>query len=160
MKRTGIIVFIFIALLFSGCATLPTPTQMREEVANFKLPKLPEDGKALVYIVRPSYLGTAVWFRVFIDDKEEESEMGYTRGGQYIYFNLEPGDHQILSGSENWAQLNLTASSGDIVFIKQEPNMGFFVARNSLIPIQDYEGRYYVKNLTLGNIIKLDKQQN
>jgi|GEM_PF-4341455 len=43
--------------LFSGCASLPSPDKMRSETAEFQLPKLPEAGKAIVYIVRPSSLG-------------------------------------------------------------------------------------------------------
>jgi len=157
MKTTVIIIIISVALFFAGCATLPPPAQMKEEVEDFELPKLPEDGKAIVYIVRPSSLGTLVDFSVFLDDKEPESKMGYTRGRQYIYFNLEPGEHQILSKAENWAEANITVALGDIIFIQQEPNMGFVVARNSLFEIQDYVGKYHVKNCTLGTIINLDK---
>ena len=157
MKTTVIVLVVLVALFFTACATLPPPAQMREEVADFELPQLPEDGKAIVYIIRPSRVGLVVGFRVFIDDKKPESEMGYTIGGQYIYFNLEPGDHQILSKAENWAEINLTAAPGDIIFIQQDPSMGIIAARNSLFKIQDYEGKYYVKNLALGIIIKLDK---
>jgi len=157
MKTVMKIMVIFIALLFAGCATLPSPAQMREEVVDFKLPKLPKDGKAIVYIVRPSSVGGLIRFNVFVDDKEPESEMGYTRGNQYIYFNLEPGEHQILSKAENWAETILTAASGDIIFIQQEASMGILIARNSLFKLQDYEGKYHVKHLTLGTIIKVDK---
>lgn len=135
MKTVMKIMIISVVLFFAGCAALPPPAQMREEVVDFKLPKLPEDGKAIVYIVRPSSLGGIIRFNVFVDDKEPESEMGYTRGSQYIYFNLEPGEHQVLSKAENWAVTNLTAASGDIIFIQQEPSMGFLMARNSLFKL-------------------------
>lgn len=130
---------------------------MKEEIVDFQLPKSPEDGKAMVYVVRPAGQGGMIRFNVFVDDKEPESEMGYTRGGQFIYFNLEPGDHLILSKAENWAEINLTAKSGEISFIKQEPSMGFVMARNSLVSIEEYEGKYHVKKLQPGEIIKLDK---
>ncbi len=157
MKTAMKIMIISVILLFAGCATLPPPAQMRAEVVDFKLPKLPEDGKAIVYVVRPSSVGGLIRFNVFVDDKEAESEMGYTRGSQYIYFNLEPGEHQILSKAENWAEINLTAASGDIIFIQQEASMGILMARNSIFKLQDYEGKYHVKHLTLGTIIKIDK---
>jgi hypothetical protein len=157
MKLLLIGMSICSALIFSGCATLPPPADMRAEVADFELPKLPEEGKAIVYIVRPSPLGPIIRFNVFVDNKEPDSEMGYTRGSQYIYFNLTPGDHQILSKAENWAATDVTADPGDIIFIQQVTTMGFFMARNSINKIQDYEGKYHVKHLQLVTIIKADK---
>jgi hypothetical protein len=157
-NRTSKLVFILcIFLVLFGCATLPRPEEMKAAVADYQLPKLPEKGKAIVYIVRPSSLGMVIRFNVFIDDKEDKSEMGYTRGAQYIYFNLLPGDHQILSKAENWAEVNVSAKEGDIIFIQQEPAMGIIMARNSVFKLQDYEGKYHVKNLDVGTIIKTDK---
>jgi len=150
-------VLVFVFSLLYGCATLPRPDEMKAAIATYQLPKLPEEGKAIVYVVRPSSLGTVIRFNVFIDNQEPESEMGYTRGAQYIYFNLTPGDHQILSKAENWAETNVSAKAGDIIFIQQEPSMGIVMARNSIVKIQDYEGKYHVKNLTLGTIIKSNR---
>jgi hypothetical protein len=144
-------------LLFTGCATLPTPAEMKTAIATYQLPKLPEAGKAIVYVVRPEFFGKAVRFNVFVDNQEPESEMGYTRGQQYIYFNLIPGNHQILSKAENWAEINVTAKAGDIIFIQQDPSMGIIMARNTIFKLQDYEGKYHVKNLELGTIIKADR---
>jgi hypothetical protein len=150
-------ILVLAMFVFFGCATLPRPEEMKAEVATYQLPKLPEEGKAIVYVVRPSSLGTLIRFNVFIDNQEPESEMGYTRGAQYIYFNLAPGDHQILSKAENWAEANVSAKAGDIIFIQQEPSMGIIMARNSIFKLQDYEGKYHVKHLSLGTIIKTDK---
>ncbi|AOT10256.1 hypothetical protein S4054249_12905 [Pseudoalteromonas luteoviolacea] len=140
----------------TGCASLPPPEQMRAEVENYTVPQLPEEGKAMVYVVRPSSLGGLIRFNVFVNDKETESEMGYTRASQYIYFNVEPGEHQILSKAENWAEANISVKAGDIIFLQQEPSMGVLMARNSLFKLQDYEGKYHVKTLSLGTIIKTE----
>jgi hypothetical protein len=96
--------------LFTGCASLPSPEAMKAEVAGFQLPKLPEPGKAIVYVVRPSALGGLVRFNVFLNDQEANSEMGFTRGSQYIYFNVPPGDHKIYSKAENWAEALVSES--------------------------------------------------
>lgn len=61
-------------------------------------------------MVRPSGLGGLIRFNVFVDNQEAESEMGYPRSSQYIYFNLEPSDYQILSKAENWPETNITNS--------------------------------------------------
>ncbi len=141
----------------SGCATPPTPDAMKQAVATFELPKKPEDGKALVYVVRPSGLGGLVRFNVFVDDQQAASEVGYTRGSQYIYFSVTPGNHKIYSKAENWADADISVQAGDIVYIKQEPSMGFIMARNTITKIADYEGKYDVKTLQLGTIKKSEK---
>lgn len=46
--------------------------------------------------MRPSSLGGLIRFNAFLNDQEENSEMGYARGSQYIYFSVPPGDHGTL----------------------------------------------------------------
>lgn len=101
--------------ILPGCASLPSPEAMKAETAMFQLPKLPESGKAMVYVVRPSGVGGLVRFNVFVDDQEATSEMGFTRGSQYIYFSVAPGQHRIYSKAENWADINVDAKAGYLV---------------------------------------------
>jgi hypothetical protein len=160
MKIKTSISALMLAAIFavlSGCASLPTPEVMKAETASFQLPKLPEPGKAIVYVVRPSGVGGLVRFNVFVDDQEAASEMGHTRASQYIYFNVTPGTHKIFSKAENWADTQITANGGDIIYIQQEPSMGVIMARNSVSKIDDVQGKYQVKQLQVGTIIKADK---
>ena len=144
-------------VLFTGCANLPSPEVMKAETAGFQLPKLPAAGKAMVYVVRPSVLGGLARFNVFVDDQEAASEMGFTRASQYIYFQLTPGEHKIYSKAENWAETQVSVKAGDIVFIQQDTSMGVIMARNAIARIEELQGKYHVKTLTVGNIIKNDK---
>jgi len=146
-----------VLVLATGCASLPSPEAMKAETASFQLPKLPDAGKAIVYVVRPSGLGGLIRFNVFVDDQEAPSEMGYTRASQYIYFQVAPGEHKIYSKAENWAELQLSAKAGDIFFIQQEPTMGIIMARNSLSKLEEVPGKYHVKTLTVGTLIKTEK---
>jgi hypothetical protein len=141
----------------SGCASLPSPEVMKAETAGYQLPKLPEAGNAMVYVVRPSALGTLIRFNVFLDNQEAPSEIGYTRGSQYIYFTVPEGKHKIYSKAENWAEIEIDAKAGDIFFIEQEPSMGLIMARNSLLKISDLPGKYHVKTLTVGTLLKAEK---
>ncbi|TAM33684.1 MAG: DUF2846 domain-containing protein [Burkholderiaceae bacterium] len=143
--------------VLTGCASLPSPEVMKAETASYQLPKLPEPGKAIVYVVRPSGLGGLIRFNVFVDDQEAPSEMGYTRSSQYIYFNLSPGEHKIYSKAENWAETLVSAKANDIIYIQQEPTVGFIMARNNIFKLEDYQGKYQVKTLALGTVIKTDK---
>lgn len=147
---------LLVLLIMGGCVSLPSPEEMKADVANYRLPILPPDGKAIVYVVRPSSLGALIRFNVFVDSKDPAAEMGYTRGAQYIYFNLQPGTHKILSKAENWAESEVNVRAGDIIFIEQIPNMGFLMARNTLIKIEPYKGKYHVKRIKLGTIKKTD----
>jgi hypothetical protein len=158
MKRLiGAALLAVAVAFFSGCASLPSPEVMMAETANFQLPKLPEPDKALVYVVRPSPIAGLIRFNVFVGDQEAQSEMGYTRSSEYIYFNVQPGQHKIFSKAENWAEAMVSVKAGEIVFIQQEPAMGIVMARNSLFRLEDYQGKYHVKTLTLGTILKTAK---
>ncbi|MBI5454519.1 MAG: hypothetical protein HY956_07835 [Deltaproteobacteria bacterium] len=158
MKSMFRILLFSVLLIFTGCATLPSPSEIKSDINGFELPKLPEKGKAMVYVVRPSNLGFIIRFNVFIDKEESASEIGYTRGGQYIFFDLAPGEHQILSKAENLAVFEVNAKEGDIIFVQQEPQMGLIMAGNSLFKIQDYEGKYHVKHLEMGTIYKSEQK--
>jgi hypothetical protein len=158
VRMAGMLLAACVLGLASGCASLPAPEMMQKEVDGYQLPKLPEKGKALVYVVRPGGWGAAVRFNVFVDDKEKTSEMGYNFSSQYIYFNLMPGRHKILSNAENWAEIEVEARAGDIIFIQQEVRFGVVISRNNLIKIEEQsQGKYRVKTLELGTIIRQDR---
>ena len=147
----------FASFIIFGCASLPNPDQMKAEVATYQLPKLPQDGKAIVYVVFQESWYKGIRFDVFLDNQEPESGIGYNMGGQYIYFDLTPGEHKILSKAENWAEMNVSVKAGDIIFIRQEPYTGILNAKNKLLTLEDYEGKYFVKTLSTGIIFN---QQN
>jgi len=142
MKFLKITSIILALAVFSGCASLPKPEEMKTDIVGYELPELPEAGKAIVYVVRPSSVGSLIRFNVFVDDEEASSEMGFTRGSEYIYFNLMPGSHRILSKAENWAEATVTDNEGDIIFIQQDAEMGLIMARNSIFQLPDYQGKY------------------
>ncbi len=151
--KTLFVVLIFLSL--TNCASVSLD-QMREETKNFKLPKLPDKDSAIVYVVRPSNVGTIVRFNVFLDSKDDFSEMGYNRGGQYIYFKVKPGKHEIFSKAENWAKISIDAKANNSYFIKQVPELGFIMARNSLKVIDEDSGKYYVKESNFGAIKRFE----
>lgn len=156
-RRLALVSIAAASIGLVGCASLPSPEAMKAEIAGFQLPKQPEPGQAMVYVVRPSSMGTLVRFNVFLDDKEAASEMGYTRGSQYIYFSVQPGDRRIYSKAENWAEQLVNVKAGDVIFIQQDVQMGVIMARNSLMTLDPVTGAYQVKKNELGTIIKTKK---
>ena len=105
---------------------------MQTELANYPLPKPAVADKGLVYVIRPSNVGMAVRFNVFLDNKEPASQMGYNRRNQYIYFYVALGQHVISSKAENWSDLTVSVKAGQIVYLKQEVDMGSVMSRNTL----------------------------
>ena len=61
--------------------------------------------------------------------------------------------------AENWADMPIDVKAGEVVYLKQEVEMGFAVARNSLKALSEVEGRYLVKDASLGTIAK-EKQMS
>src|SRR3569623_182567 len=95
-KRRALAALVGAAALTAlvGCASLPSPEVMKAETASFQLPKLPEAGKAMVYVVRPALLGWLIRFNVFVDDQEATSKMGNTQNKQYIYKKKTTKEHK------------------------------------------------------------------
>lgn len=152
IKRTGILLLVLAGL--SGCISAPPPSdEMKAEAASYRLPILPEEGKAIVYVIFAEPHLAQIQFGVFLDGKGPESAVGYNRGGQYIYFSLPPGEHTVLSKAENWAEMRVSAKAGDVLFLRQVFKMGWTDAQNQLAMLTDLEGKYYVKTLTAGTIV-------
>ena len=153
MKQLHRIIFITITLLASfSCTTLPTLDEMKSEVTNFEIPKKPSKDKAMVYIVRHSLSGSIIKFDVFVDGKEDKDHMGYTRGDQYIYFEVSPGKHTIYSEAETFAEKEIELKAGEIIYINQEVKPGIIMARNNLKEVPETVAKYYIKNGELGGL--------
>lgn len=136
----------------SAAPVAAAPATQPANAADALLPKLPEPGKAIVYVLRPSSQAMLIRFNVFVDDQKDSSEVGYTRSGQYIYFNLQPGQHKIYSKAEEWAETTLSVREGDIVFLRQEPAQGAYSSVNTIDRVPDDEGRTQLKHLSLGTL--------
>ncbi len=153
-------VIVILLTLFSGCAFKSLSIdEMKKEIGNYELPQKASSGKAIVYIIRPSILGGFVKFNIFLDSKEDSAEIGYTKAKQYIYFDITPGKHIIYSKAENWALKEIDAKENDTIFIYQDPVMGVFYARNELFIVDNIEGTYLLKGLSLGTILNKDKEE-
>lgn len=144
-----------IAFLLSGCAaTHPSAPITSVTAADHQLPHVLSQGKAVVYVLfEEAYYGE-VEFEVFLDDQRPESRMGSNKGGQYIAFELSPGEHKILSKGETWAEVTVTAKAGEAIFIRQEMYFGFLAPRVRMLGLHGSEGANLVKVLKQGLVAK------
>ena len=89
---------------------------------------IPQADQALVYVLRPSSLGTIVKMDVYTDG----TYWGSTHGKRYLFAYLKPGPHQFESRAENKAQLDLVLEGGKTYYLEQQVKMGLLKARNKL----------------------------
>ena len=97
----------------------------------------PDPGKALVYVLRPAWVGLAIQTKVAVDGRW----VGANKARNYFYVTLDPGVHTFCSKSENRSSLALRLEEGKTYFLEQKISMGALKARNKLILLDDAEGR-------------------
>jgi hypothetical protein len=124
--KTAIIIIFLSACSSTSKVATTTPEPETKAVA------LPE-GKALVYIVRPKFMGSVINFKVTINGKY----IGFTKGKSYIYSIVDPGKVNILSEAENTEELQLVTEANKKYYIEQIPQMGIIKARNKMEVITD-----------------------
>ncbi|MBU0764394.1 MAG: DUF2846 domain-containing protein [Bacteroidetes bacterium] len=95
------------------------------------------EGKAKVYVLRPSRLGFAMGVKVFCNDKL----IGKTKGGKFLEWELDPGTYTILSKAENAATIELNVEAGKEYFLKQIIFPGFWRARNKIEVVEEAQAR-------------------
>lgn len=93
-----------------------------------------------IYLIRPSVFGGAVPMKV----SDEGKEIGQTYGKSYLSWEREPGNHIIQGQAENKEEISLFVKQGQRVYVKQGVEMGIFMARNSLTPIDEETALEYL----------------
>jgi len=93
--------------------------------------------KALVYIVRPAFVGFAIKSFFFCDDEP----LGINKGQSYFFAHVPPGKHVFWSKSENVDALELAVEAGKTYYIQQHVQMGGFRARTKLEVLDEAKGK-------------------
>ncbi len=133
----------------------PTPpASAKRAIEETELPAQAKVGYTLIYVMRPSDEATLIKFNVFLDKQDADAEMGYTQAAQYIYFYVKPGQRRIWSKAENWADLVVSARPGEIVFLRQNPEVGYVISRNSLRKVDQKQGVQDLKRTSAGTMLK------
>ena len=123
-----------IASSLVGCASVPMGDAKQD--AALKTFTVPAD-KAGLYIYRNESMGGAVKMDVELDGKT----IGQTVANTYLYKEVAPGKHTIISKAENNDSLEIDAKSGTLYYIWQEVKMGILYARTRLHVASEAEGK-------------------
>ncbi len=141
-KNLTSLFLIALLVLITGCSAVQKATM--EADAEAKTLSTP-DSTALVYVVRPNFLGTAIRFKVYCDGKY----IGTTGGQRFIYTYQKPGNHIFLSKAENSSELSIELNAGNVYYIEQIPQMGIIMARNKLQLLDELSGKEKLNECTL-----------
>ncbi len=101
----------------------------------------PEDGHALLYVIRTSKGGMAVTMWTFVD----ETFVGVTRGPGYTFAQVPPGRRMIWTKAENVAALDVDLEAGKTYYMKQVVLPGFGKARTRVEMLTEAEGIAAIK---------------
>jgi hypothetical protein len=121
-------------LVMAGCASVPMGDPQKD--AALKTFSVPTD-MAAIYVYRNENMGAAIKMPVILDGKV----LGDTAAKTYLYSEVAPGKHQLVSKTENDSTLNVDVVAGKIYYVWQEVKMGLFAARSKLQQVDDTTGQ-------------------
>lgn len=135
MKKKGLMgLFLGLALLLTGCASVPMASDAEDGAAKTFAAK---PDRANVYVYRNETFGAAIPMTVSINGRVA----GQTGPQTYFMWEVEPGLHEVASHAETVSTLQLTTQPGKSYYIWQEVKMGLFMARSLLQQVDEETGR-------------------
>ena len=123
-----------LTMLIVGCAAVPMgDPAMDAQLKTFA----PVPEKARLYVYRNETFGAAIKMPVLLDGRI----LGDTAAQTYLFAEIDPGNHRLISKTENDAILDWTAVAGRIYYVWQEVKMGLFAARSHLQLVDEKTGQ-------------------
>jgi len=114
-----------LAACLAGCGTTPLASPKADALAKLMEPA---PGKAVIYLFR-NEPPSAPWpVSVTLDSKP----MGKTGAQTYFRWEVDPGQHIVISYGEGWSGLTIEAAAGHSYYVWQDIYMGFFQPRSEL----------------------------
>ena len=114
-----------LAVSLAGCGIAPLAPPKADTLAK---QMLPVEGKAVIYLFRNSPPSVGWTIPVTLDGKD----MGVTGGQTYFRWEVNPGEHMIISKTHDWSGLIVNAEAGHMYYVWQDIGIGFFVPTSNL----------------------------
>jgi len=134
LKITTSVCMVVVAILASGCASVPMASQELDTTAKTFAVK---PGKANIYVYRNESMGAAIKMPIALDGKL----VGDTGAKTFLLLEVSPGNHTLVSKTENDSTLAIDAAAGRNYFVWQEVKMGMMAARSALQRVDDATGK-------------------
>jgi hypothetical protein len=129
--------------VLSGCASVPMASAEADTKA--KTFVAATDGNAELYIYRNESFGGAIKMPLLLDN----TAIGDTAPHTYVFKEVTPGKHTIVSKTENDVSLDINAQPGQTYYVWQEVKMGVWTARSALHQVDEKTGQQAVKDCKL-----------
>src|SRR5688572_1596725 len=130
------------AVALVGCASVPMGDPARDaQLKTFQV----APGKAGVYVYRSESIGAAMKMDVELDG----APLGQTGAKTYLYKDITPGKHTVVSKAQNTDSIEFDAKPGSLTYVWQEVKMGVMSARTKLHVATEAEGK---KGVTASNL--------
>jgi len=122
MKKT--ILLTLFSIIICSCAST-------KQYAKFTDGQILEPGMARIYIIKPSFVGSAVKVAIFCDDKL----IGNATNGSYLVWDVPVGEHTIgntqfahagatLGSAAGEDLIRINAKEGETYYIRVSPRIG------------------------------------
>ena len=135
MVRKALALSALAVLVFaSGCASVQMASPEQDTVAKSFAVK---PGKANIYVYRNETFGAAIKMPVALDGKL----VGDTASKTYVFIEVDPGPHTVVSKTENDSSVTLNTVTGRNYFLWQEVKMGLMAARSNLQEVDEPTGK-------------------
>ena len=92
---------------------------------------------AVIYVVRPAFVGKAVKSWAFVDQKP----MGANKGKHYTFGLVDTGRHLFWAKAENISALEIDIEAGKTYYLKQKIKVGAMKARVKIMEIDEADGK-------------------
>lgn len=93
--------------------------------------------KALVYIIRPATMGFAIKMWAFAN----QTFLGVTKGKNYTYAQVSPGEQVLWSRAENVNAIKLQLEAGKTYYLQQHVRPGAWTAHVELEVLDEAEAK-------------------
>lgn len=140
---TKIAACLVMASALGGCASVPMASADAD--AKAKTFVAPASGQAGIYVYRSETFGAAIKMPLLLDNQS----IGDTAAHTYVFRQVTPGKHTIVSKTENDVTLDIDAQPGKNYYVWQEVKMGMFAARSALHLVDETTGEAGVKQCKL-----------
>jgi hypothetical protein len=134
MKKLLLAALATWTIFLGGCASVPMADPAQDAALKTFTAK---PGKSAIYVYRNETFGAAIKMTVLLDGKL----MGDTASKTYLYAEVDPGKHQLISKTENDSVLDLDTVAGQVYYVWQEVKMGVFAARSFLQKVEADKGQ-------------------
>lgn len=132
--RILLVLCALLTSLLSGCASVPMASLESDTGAKqFQVKK----GYSNIYLYRNENFGAAIAMTVSLDGKVA----GKTGPKTYFLWEVAPGQHEIVSHTENTAKITIDAKEGGNHYVWQEVKMGMWQPGSQLHEVSEEEGR-------------------